>query len=244
MHNIRAKGGSCFLILRETSSKMNTVQCALFTSTTSKGMINYVKRIPNESIIEIRGKVVRPEQEIKSCTQSVEIMVEEAWLLDKSDFRLPFQIEDENSSGSSKPNREHQVSVNQDTRLDNRVLDLRSPTNQAIMRMKSKACSLFRQFLNKNDFTEIHTPKLVGGITEGGSQVFKIDYYGQEACLAQSPQFYKQMAILSDFDRVYEIAPVFRAEDSNTNRHLSEYISFDLEMKLHQHYFEAVGTFS
>lgn len=229
VHNIRAKGGSCFVILRETTSKMNTVQCALFTSTTSKGMINYVKRIPNESIIEIRGEVVRPEQDIKSCTQSVEIMVEEAWLLDKSDFRLPFQIEDDVSKTPSKPNEDRQVSVNQDTRLDNRVLDLRAPVNQSIMRMKSKVCNLFRQYLDQNEFIEIHTPKIVGGTTEGGSQVFKIDYYGQNACLAQSPQFYKQMAILSDFDRVYEIAPVFRAEDSNTSRHLSEFIALILK---------------
>lgn len=94
VHNIRAKGGSCFMICRESSQQVSTVQCALFTSTTSKGMINYVKRIPNESIVEIKGKVVRPEQDIKSCTQDVELMVSEVWVLDKADFRLPIQIDD------------------------------------------------------------------------------------------------------------------------------------------------------
>jgi isopentenyl-diphosphate delta-isomerase len=86
IHKIRAKGGSCFLIVRESGGKISTIQCGLFTSTTSKGMLNYVKRIPNESVIEIKGQVVTPEQEVKSCTQNVEVMVDEVWLLDKADF--------------------------------------------------------------------------------------------------------------------------------------------------------------
>ncbi len=93
----------------------------------------------------------------------------------------------------------------------------------------------------RRGFTEIHTPKLIAGESEGGAGVFKTDYFGQTACLAQSPQLYKQMAIASDLDRVFEIAPVFRAENSNTRRHLCEFTGLDLEMAFHLHYNEVIG---
>lgn len=148
-------------------------------------MLNYVKRIPNESVVEITGEVVEPEQEIKSCTQPVEVMVSEVWLLDKADFRLPFQYED---AARRLPDNYQEGSddsqfstVNQDTRLNNRVLDLRTPANQAIVRLNSKFSHFVREFLNNEEFVEIHTPKLVAGTTEGGSQVFKTNYYGQDA---------------------------------------------------------------
>lgn len=103
------------------------------------------------------------------------------------------------------------IRVKLKTRLDNRVIDLRTTAKQAIFRISSGVCQLFREFLNKNEFIEIHTPKLIGGTSEGGANVFRLKYFGKEACLAQSPQLYKQMCIMADFDRVYEIAPVFRA---------------------------------
>lgn len=81
--------------------------------------------------------------------------------------------------------------VNQKVRLDNRVIDLRVPTNQAIMRLQSAVCQVYREFLYKNDFTEIHSPKLLGGTSEGGANVFRLKYFGQDCCLAQSPQLYK-----------------------------------------------------
>ena len=98
-------------------------------------------------------------------------------------------------------------------RLDNRWMDLRVPANNAIFRVRSGICQLFRESLYSQGFMEIQTPKLIGGESESGSGVFKTDYFGQEACLAQSPQLYKQMAIASDFDRVFEVGPVFRAEN-------------------------------
>jgi len=91
-------------------------------------------------------------------------------------------------------------------------------------------------------FTEIHTPKLIAGESEGGAGVFRTDYFGKPACLAQSPQLYKQMAIASDLERVFEIAPVFRAENSNTRRHLCEFVGLDLEMTFNQHYTEVIDV--
>jgi aspartyl-tRNA synthetase len=94
----------------------------------------------------------------------------------------------------------------------------------------------------KNDFVEIHSPKLIGGSSEGGANVFKLKYFNQDACLAQSPQLYKQMALCGDLQRVFEIGPVFRAEDSNTNRHLCEFTGLDMEMEFKNHYFEVLDV--
>lgn len=103
---------------------------------------------------------------------------------------------------------------------------------------------LFREFLYKQDFVEIHSPKLIGGTSEGGANVFRLNYFDQEACLAQSPQLYKQMVLCGDMKRVFEIGPVFRAEDSNTNRHLCEFTGLDIEMEFKEHYFEILDLLS
>lgn len=89
------------------------------------------------------------------------------------------------------------------TRLDNRVIDLRTPAKQAIFKLSSGVCQLFREFCLDNDFVEIHTPKLVAGASEGGCSVFKLNYFNRAACLAQSPQLYKQMCVMADFQRVF-----------------------------------------
>lgn len=127
-------------------------------------------------------------------------------------------------------------------RMSNRVLDLRTPYSQAIFRVQSATCRAFRNFLDDHDFIEIHTPKLLGGASESGASVFPVDYFGRSAFLAQSPQLMKQMCIVADFNRVFEIGPVFRAENSNTHRHLTEYTGLDLEMALgpRQDYHEAM----
>jgi aspartyl-tRNA synthetase len=124
--------------------------------------------------------------------------------------------------------------------LDNRIIDLRTKANQAIFRVSSGVCQLFREFLYSQNFIEIHTPKLIGGSSEGGANVFKFQYFGQEACLAQSPQLYKQMCVMSDMDRVFEIGPVFRAEQSFTHRHMCEFTGLDMEMAIKENYHEVL----
>lgn len=132
------------------------------------------------------------------------------------------------------------VKVKRETRLDNRVIELRTQANQAIFRLQSATCQLFREFLLQQSFTEIHSPKLVGAASEGGANVFKVSYFNTNAYLAQSPQLYKQMAICADMERVFEIAPVFRAELSFTHRHLTEFVGLDLEMAFKEHYYEVL----
>jgi len=114
--------------------------------------------------------------------------------------------------------------------------------NQAIFKLQSAVCQLFREFLLKNEFTEIHSPKLMGAASEGGAEFFKVGYFEGAAFLAQSPQFYKQMAITADMERVFEIAPVFRAEKSFTHRHMTEFMGLDLEMAFNDHYHEVLDV--
>ena len=135
-----------------------------------------------------------------------------------------------------------EIVVKMKTRLDNRVMDLRVPTTQAIFKVQSGVCHLFREFLDSKGFTEIHTPKLIAGASEGGANVFKMKYFGTDACLAQSPQLYKQMCIIGDMKKVYEIGAVFRAENSMTSRHLYEFTGLDFEMEIKEHYFEVLDV--
>lgn len=224
----------------------------------SKGMVTYATKIPKESIIDLVATVVVPEKEIEGCSQQVELQVHEIWTVNKSVPMLPFQIEDasrqvlnqelEGNPAAAKAENEESKDeeklavVKQDVRLNNRIIDLRVPTNHAIMRVQAGVCRLFREFLMDRDFIEIHSPKLIGGTSEGGANVFRLEYFGQNACLAQSPQLYKQMAISGDLQRVFEIGPVFRAENSNTNRHLCEFTGLDMEMEFKEHYFEVLDV--
>lgn len=120
-------------------------------------------------------------------------------------------------------------SANIDTRLDYRWIDLRSKKNNLMLKVQTAFVDGMRNFLIDEDFTEIHTPKLIATASESGSDVFEVKYFDRKAFLAQSPQFYKQMAMAAGFERIFEIAPAFRAENSNTNRHTTEFTSFDLE---------------
>lgn len=119
--------------------------------------------------------------------------------------------------------------ANVDTKMDYRWLDLRSKRNTLVFKIQSFLVQSMREFLYQEDFMEIHTPKLIATASESGSEVFEVKYFDRPAYLAQSPQFYKQMAMASGFDRIFEVAPAFRAENSNTNRHTTEFTSFDLE---------------
>lgn len=119
--------------------------------------------------------------------------------------------------------------ANIDTRLDYRWIDLRSEKNNLMLNVQTAFVEGMRNFLLEEDFTEIHTPKLIATASESGSDVFEVKYFDRKAYLAQSPQFYKQMAMAAGFERIFEVAPAFRAENSNTNRHTTEFTSFDLE---------------
>jgi aspartyl-tRNA synthetase len=260
LQSTRVTGKRAFLVLRQ---QFYTIQCIMSKgeNSISSHIIKFAKGISAESIVEIVGTLTLSAEPIKSCSQSdVEIQIKELWCVNRSANVLPFQMEDatrvvlnqneeetkkeEGPSESEEKKEEGKGSrVLQKTRLDNRIIDLRVPTNLALMKIQAAVARYFRQFLYENEFIEIHSPKIIAGTSEGGCEVFRLEYFGKQACLAQSPQLYKQMAICGDFERVFEIAPAFRAEDSNTNRHLCEFTMLDVEMSFKDHYFEALDMF-
>lgn len=243
LHTSRAKGKQCFFVLRQSQV---TIQCLLSVNETiSKQMVKFVAGITKESVIDIEGIVKSVPTPIEGCSiKDREIEIRQVFVVSAALPRLPLQIEDA-SRPEPKEGEESDglnIRVNQDTRLDNRILDLRTPANQAIFRLEAGVCELFRKSLQSREFVEIHTPKIISAASEGGANVFEVSYFKGSAYLAQSPQLYKQMAIASDFDRVFTIGAVFRAEDSNTHRHLTEFVGLDLEMAFSYHYHEVVDV--
>jgi len=238
LHTTRSKGKTCFLVIRQQHFTVQAL--ATVGDKVSKQMIKFMDAVPRESIVDVYGIARRVETPIVSCSQQdAEIHVLRFWVVSTAAQRLPLQIEDAARPISEGDPLSH---VNLDTRLDNRVLDLRTPTSQAIYRLQAGVCRLFRDTLTKEGFVEIHTPKIISAASEGGANVFEVSYFKGSAYLAQSPQLYKQMAICADFDRVFTIGAVFRAEDSNTHRHLTEFVGMDIEMAFKFHYHEVLET--
>ncbi len=217
VHKIRCTKNVVFLILRYQNT---TLQAICDKNTPELCMLT------KESIIRVNGKLKNTPFPIKTTSYSnIELTIID-WKLISSSKELPFDIDDVDSSDDFRNN------VGQSLRLDNRWLDLRVPVNYNIMHIQSSITNYFRKYLLKRNFIEIHTPKTIGVPSESGAEVFELNYFNSPAFLAQSPQLYKQMAINSDFDRVFEIGPVFRAENSFSSRHLCEYTGLDLEMTI------------
>jgi nondiscriminating aspartyl-tRNA synthetase len=175
--------------------------------------------LKDESVVEIIGTVRSRSEKYfndKLATGKIEIEVKEIKVLAKA-AELPFDV------------RQADTKISLPVLLDNRALSLRNQKIRDIFKVQATIVQAFREFLNKNDFSEIFTPTIVAGSTEGGSEVFPIDYFGYRAYLAQSPQLYKQI-LTSIFERVYTIAHAYRAEPSVTTRHLTEYVGLDVEM--------------
>ena len=242
LHTVRAKGNLAFLMLRQGCFTVQAVAAAGGDAGVPKAMIAFVGKIPSESIVDVEAVVAAAD--VASCSQSdVELAVKSVFVVSKSLPDLPFQIVD--ASRNENEPKDGEVVVGLDTRLNHRVIDLRTPANQAIMRVRAAVPLLFASYLDANGFVGTNSPKLLAGASEGGSSVFKLDYFGRDCCLAQSPQLYKQMlSACADFERIYEIGPVFRAEDSNTRRHLCEFTGLDFEMAIYEHYYEILHVFS
>lgn len=244
VHTSRMQGNKmCFLALRQQASIVQGLLVA-DSENVSKQMVKWAGSLNLETIVLVRGTVAKTPEPVTSATvQDVEIRVEELRVISETPAQLPILIEDASRSEEVAAQEGLPV-VNLDTRLDARVIDLRTVTNQAIFRIQAGVCALFREFLSERSFVEVHTPKLIAAPSEGGANVFEVKYFKGSAYLAQSPQLYKQQLIAADFERVYEIAPVFRAENSNTHRHMTEFMGLDLEMAFEEHYDEVVELLS
>ncbi len=209
IHNIRMMSDFAFVILR---TARETVQCVYAEEFSSYRMSEDVKE---ECAAKITGKVVAGET--KDGGKRYELQIHDIELLSHPAEIPPVVI------------TKKQVNCDLSTKLDYRPVTLRNPKERAIFKLQEGIQRGFREFLSKEGFTEIHSPKINFAGAEGGTNVFKLDYFGKQVYLAQSPQLYKQ-AMVAVYERVFEIAPVFRAEHHDTSRHLNEYISMDLEM--------------
>uniref|UniRef100_A0AAR2L2Z6 Aspartate--tRNA ligase, cytoplasmic n=1 Tax=Pygocentrus nattereri TaxID=42514 RepID=A0AAR2L2Z6_PYGNA len=240
IHTSRAKGKQCFLVLRQ--QQFNVQALVAVGDRASKQMVKFAANITKESIVDVEAVVQTVEQKIESCSQQdVELHIERIFVISQAEPRLPLQLEDA-VRPETEGEEEGRATVNQDTKLDNRVIDLRTTTSQAIFRLQSGVCQLFRDTLINKGFVEIQTPKIISAASEGGANVFTVSYFKTSAYLAQSPQLYKQMCICADFDKVFCVGPVFRAEDSNTHRHLTEFVGLDIEMAFNYHYHEVIDS--
>jgi len=243
-HNCRGTAKNAFILLRDGRTMMQAI-ISVENALISRPMVKFAMSLTKESIVDLEGVVQAAELTSDQLSfKTFELVVDRLWVVSAAKAQPPFNLDDaarpeeltaaEEETGISLPR------VALDTRLNARIVDLRTPTNQAIFRVLSGVESLFAEFLSQRQFTRIFTPKIIPAASEGGANVFKVAYFKQDAFLAQSPQFYKQMAICGGLGRVFEAAPVFRAEYAFTHRHMTEYISLDLEMTFKSHYHEVM----
>ena len=241
VHHVRAMGPKlAFLIFRQG---IDTIQGVLEyrEGEISEGFIKWAEHLISEGIVHVTGTIKCPKEPVSACTiPGIEILVEKMYLTVPVKESLPIDVYTVDRVEENPDTKELEYLASNRVRTLNRISFLRTPTAQCIFRLNSSICRAFRHHLEGQGFLEIHTPKLQPAATESGASVFKVNYYGRTAFLAQSPQLAKQLCISADFGRVFEIGPVFRAEDSNTHRHLSEYTGLDLEMEIRSHYHEAL----
>lgn len=230
VHAIRDTRSVAFITLR---SQIDTVQLIIVKQKDSKDDTFSLSKLTNECFVEVFGKVKLVKTPVFGCTkQSIEIEVSSLTILGEVISELPFSMKDAGATEKERASNDSICSVAYNIRLDNRSLDFRLPQTQSIVRIMDGVMFFFRNYLRKNDFIEIKTTKIIQSGSEGGSNLFSVDYFDKKAYLAQSPQLYKQMAVIGGLKRVYEIGHVYRAEVSNINRYLSEFVGLDIEMEL------------
>jgi nondiscriminating aspartyl-tRNA synthetase len=208
VHEIRDLGGLRFLILQDKTGKL---QITIHRHKVPSEVVTKAESLQKQYSIGVKGIV----KKMGKAPGGAEIIPKEMRIFSVSKQPLPLDI-----TGRTK--------AEIDVRLDARVLDLRREETQAIFKVQHAALEAARSFLSKRGFMEVFTPRIIVSATEGGSALFPVAYFTREAFLAQSPQLYKEQLIL-DFEKVFEIGPFFRAEESHTRRHLSEFISVDIE---------------
>ncbi|MDR1505856.1 MAG: aspartate--tRNA(Asn) ligase [Treponema sp.] len=207
VHRIRDMGGVNFVVLRDRSGLVQLVF-------NEKPVDETGTPVTLESVITVKGKAALNPK----APGGAEIQVESLLCLSRAEPDLPFQVNGDVSK------------MGLETILDNRILSIRNPKIRAIFSVQAVIIEAFSAYLRSKDFTEIKTSKLVWGGTEGGTELFEVEYFDRKVCLAQSPQFYKEALVAAGMERVFEVAPAYRAEKHDTPRHLNEYVSLDVEM--------------
>ena len=211
VQTVRNQKAVQFIILRDHTG---LIQVVAERSEANNSLNELVAGLTRESAIQVTG-IVLSSPNVK--LGQLEVQLQTLSIDSTADATLPIDL-----FGKTE--------TDVDKRLDWRFLDLRQPENQLIFRIQTTVEMAMREFWISNGFVEIHTPKIMGSPSEGGAELFTLEYFGQTASLAQSPQFYKQMAMAAGMDRVFEIGPAFRADPSFTPRHSTEFTSVDMEM--------------
>ncbi len=215
--NLRDSKYMAFIVLKDITGKIQiTIEkearpelCDAVSRLTEDSVISVIGNVASNDYVKLGGVEVIPESiRIESVAEALPIARK----------AIP---------ATKKKKAVERSSIDQ--RIDYRWIDLRTDENQLMFQIQTAMVNSMRQFLLNQNFLEIHTPKLIGAASESGADVFEVKYFDRNAYLAQSPQFYKQMAMASGFERIFEVGPVFRAEKSNTNRHTTEFTGFDLE---------------
>lgn len=210
VHALRTQSKIIFLLLRD---REGIAQCVITKE--NNQLFDQVKKLAEESVVRIRGTVAATT----AAPGGFEVHVEELAVLSAADPNLPIPVIAKGDNDAD-----------QTLRLDYRWLDLRQPKKLLIFEVWTALEAAFRNYFLEAGFLEIHSPKLMSAPSESGAQLFTVEYFDRKAYLAQSPQFYKQMAMAAGLERVFEVGPVFRAEPSFTTRHATEFTGYDFEM--------------
>lgn len=224
IENLRNSKAMTFIVLKDITGKLQiTVEKADHPE-----LVDTIDQLTPDSVITVVGKVMANDYVKMGGVEMVpsEIKIES--------IAAPLPIVRKAIAATKKKKAVERSSIDQ--RIDYRWVDLRTDENQLMFKAQSVMVNAMRQFLLSKNFIEIHTPKLIATASESGADVFKVDYFDRDAYLAQSPQFYKQMAMASGFERIFEVGPVFRAEKSFTSKHTTEFSGFDLEFSYIESY--------
>lgn len=217
VENIRISKTMIFVVMKDLTGRLQiTVEKSVHPE-----LAEEFEKLTADSVITVMGKAVENEY-VKMG--GVEVLPEK---LEIESIAAPLPIARSYIPGTKKQKAVERSGIDQ--RIDYRWIDLRTDENQLMFRVQTCFVNAIRSYLIENDFIEIHTPKLIGAASESGADVFEVKYFDTNAYLAQSPQFYKQMAMASGFEKIFEVGPVFRAEKSFTSKHATEFSCFDLE---------------
>jgi nondiscriminating aspartyl-tRNA synthetase len=216
IHEVRDLGGLTFFLIRDRSG---ILQVTVPKKKVGETVLSALRDASRESLVRVKGRV----KAIDKAPGGRELVPEEFEVMSRSESPLPLDVVEK-------------VPAELDTRLDARFLDARRPRVAAVFQVRSVALQTVSEFLYARGFVNISTPKIVAAATEGGTELFPIAYFEKEAFLNQSPQLYKQMMMGAGFEKVFEIGPIFRAEEHNTTKHLNEATSIDIEVSFADHH--------
>ena len=224
IENLRNSKAMAFIVLKDITGKLQVT----IEKEKKPELCEAIDKLTGDSVITVVGPVIENDY-VKMG--GIEMLPDEL-IIESIAEALPITRKEIPATKKKKAVERSSI----DQRIDYRWIDLRTDENQLMFKAQTVLVNAMRKYLLDKNFIEIHTPKLIGAASESGADVFEVKYFDRNAYLAQSPQFYKQMAMASGFERIFEVGPVFRAEKSYTSKHTTEFSGFDLEFSYIESY--------